>query len=226
MTFTHFPKETFQYLKDLSANNSKDWFEAHREEYEAYYLEPAIDFVETLGPRLKKLSPGIGYEGRKDGRGSNQRIHRDIRFSKDKTPYKDHITFYFWDGPDKKSTICGYYVRVEVDGTGMLAGAFGFEKATLDKYRQVVDKRGAQLQQVLDKVVGDGYRQLAESYARVPQGYPADHAHAELLKARGLAALSPRITPGQAASPGFLDLIEGYAAHLAPLNAWMKQELA
>ena len=83
-TFQGFPEGTIAFLGAISVNNSREWFEAHRADYEHYYLEPALAFVEALGPRLQQISETVQYEPRING--SLFRIQRDVRFSKDKTP--------------------------------------------------------------------------------------------------------------------------------------------
>ena len=89
--FTGFGPKTKKFLRDLGRNNDKAWFTSHRGDYEAYYLEPAKAFVEAAGPKLEKVEPRVVWEPRVNG--SIFRVNRDIRFSKDKTPYKDHIDF-------------------------------------------------------------------------------------------------------------------------------------
>jgi uncharacterized protein (TIGR02453 family) len=221
MTFTHFPSTTFDYLERLSQNNTKEWFEAHREEYEQQYLAPAMAFVEAFGPRLEKHIPSIGYEARKDGRGSNQRIHRDIRFSKDKTPYKDNLMFEFWGGPEKKRAVSEFYMRIDRQGSRLLVGIWGFDKDQIAVYRQEVDRNGAELQALLKKLLVGGNELYTDQYVKVPKEYAEDHPHADLLRNKGLAVISPWITPAQLTSPNFLDILEGHAARLAPLHLWL-----
>jgi uncharacterized protein (TIGR02453 family) len=95
MAFEGFGKETFQFLAELGQNNERSWFEANRKRYEAYYLQPALAFIEELGPMLASALPGgLRFEPRVNG--SLFRVNRDVRFSKDKRPYKDHIDMWFW----------------------------------------------------------------------------------------------------------------------------------
>lgn len=82
--FAGFGKETLRFLRELGRNNERAWFEAHRDDYEAHYLAPAISLVEALGERLVKIAPAVCVEPRVNG--SIFRINRDVRFSKDKTP--------------------------------------------------------------------------------------------------------------------------------------------
>jgi uncharacterized protein (TIGR02453 family) len=82
--FSAFPRETLRFLAGIGFENSKKWFEANRALYEAGYVEPARRFIETIGPELKKISPGVRYEPKVNG--SIGRINRDVRFSRDKSP--------------------------------------------------------------------------------------------------------------------------------------------
>lgn len=84
MTFDGFPMETVRFLSELSSHNEKAWFNAHRAAYDQYWVEPAKAFVEVAGWALQELAP-VSYEPRINGS-----INRDVRFSKDERPYKDH----------------------------------------------------------------------------------------------------------------------------------------
>src|SRR5215472_3789364 len=97
--FEGFPKDTVRFLSDLSKHNQKKWFEDHREDYDLAYIEPAKSFVQAIAPRLKKIDRKIQAEPKVNG--SIMRINRDIRFSKDKSPYKDHLDLWFWSGSEK-----------------------------------------------------------------------------------------------------------------------------
>jgi uncharacterized protein (TIGR02453 family) len=135
-----FPTETLAFLADLRAYNTKPWFDAHRHRYEAAYLEPAKAFVETIAPALEDLVPGIATEPRVNG--SIFRIKRDTRFSKDKTPYKDHLDFWFWAG-DRRTALSGLFLRIAPDAVIVGAGAHGFDPPRLARYRAAVADSGA-----------------------------------------------------------------------------------
>ena len=95
--FAGFELETFAFLRDLTLHNDRDWFTANRARYEEHYLAPALGFIEAVGPRLAAELPGdVRFEARVNG--SLFRINRDVRFSRDKTPYKNHIDMWFWTG--------------------------------------------------------------------------------------------------------------------------------
>ena len=117
--FTGFPPQTLDFLTGLSANNSKDWFDAHRSDYDAYWVEPAKAFVEAAGEALVDLAPEIEAQPRVNG--SIFRVNRDIRFSKDKRPYKDHRDFWFWEG-QRKQAVSGFFMRITPDALGIGVG--------------------------------------------------------------------------------------------------------
>ena len=104
IAFTGFPQAGLKFLSDLAAHNERTWFEAHKEEYQKTLLEPAQAFVVALGVRLQALSNGINYDTRTDGRGVLMRIHRDIRFSQDKTPYNTHISCLLYTSPSPRDS--------------------------------------------------------------------------------------------------------------------------
>ena len=123
-----FPAEPLEFLADLGHHNSKSWFDANRQRYEAAYLDPAKSFVDAIGPQLRELVPGIATEARVNG--SIFRINRDTRFSKDKTPYKDHLDFWFWEG-QRKTALSGLFLRIAPAAVTVGVGAHGFDPTRL-----------------------------------------------------------------------------------------------
>src|SRR5215468_8335121 len=88
-TFKGLPRDFFVFFKELKANNNRPWFEENKERYKASVVSPLSDFMEAMAPRVAKISKYITVDPRPNG-GSMFRIYRDVRFSKDKSPYKDH----------------------------------------------------------------------------------------------------------------------------------------
>src|SRR5947208_986392 len=96
-SFAGFPPAGLQFLAGLQANNNKTWFDANRADYDTGLIAPARQFVVDLGAKLREqVSPRIHAEPRTGG--SLMRINRDTRFSKDKSPYKDYLGLWFWEG--------------------------------------------------------------------------------------------------------------------------------
>ncbi len=134
--FQGFPEGTFRFLRDIAANNTKQWLDSNRPDYERYYLAPALTFVEALGPRLQEFSSTIRFEARVNG--SLFRINRDIRFSKDKTPYKTHLDLWFWEGERRGWDTPSFFFRLTADKITLGAGIHHFSRDYLDTYRQAV----------------------------------------------------------------------------------------
>jgi uncharacterized protein (TIGR02453 family) len=109
--FNGFPPEAVTFFQGLQNNNNKTWFEARKPDYQKFVLEPAQEFIEEMGVRLKQLSPGIHADPRVNR--SIFRIYRDIRFSKNKTPYKTHLGIWMWEGEGAKFESSGYYFHLE-----------------------------------------------------------------------------------------------------------------
>jgi uncharacterized protein (TIGR02453 family) len=223
MPFEGFPDETFRYLAELTANNEKPWFEANRTRYEAHYLTPALAFIETIGPRMQsELAGAVKYEARVNG--SLFRINRDVRFSKDKTPYKNHIDMWFWQGERKGWESPGYYMRLLPDEMILGAGMHAFSKEGLETFRKAVVAGGSgeALEQTVSKINEAGpYEIGGESRKTVPRGFDADHPRSRFLLFEGLhASLEGRI-PAEAARPGFVDHCMTHFKAMSPINEWL-----
>jgi uncharacterized protein (TIGR02453 family) len=224
--FSGFPNETLQFLKNLAANNDRDWFKAHEEDYHHTVLEPAQIFVISLGERLKTISKGISYDPRTNGRGSILRIYRDIRFSRDKSPYNTRLRISFWEGSSKKTENPGYFFAMDANEGILYGGIYMFPKKVLETYRQAVLDRslGMELEAAVESVRGAGkYEVGGDTYKRVPSGYPAGHPRARFLLYTGLFAASPKIEPEILTSPALVEACYQYALHMAPIHRWLVQ---
>jgi uncharacterized protein (TIGR02453 family) len=155
-TFAGFPPEGPRFLKGLAANNNKAWFDAHRAAYDECLIEPGQAFVEAIGPRLRCFAPHVKAEPRVNG--SIMRINRDVRFSKDKSPYKTTFDLWFWEGANRGWDMPGFFFRLESDRLILGAGQHHLEKSQLDRFRQAVidDKTGRALVKMLDAVRAAG----------------------------------------------------------------------
>ena len=108
----HFGPELFDFLRELRENNDRDWFQANKERYEHDVKEPLLGFISDFGPRIAKISPHIRADPRPTG-GSLFRIYRDVRFSKNKAPYKVHAAAQFRHKRGKDVHAPGYYLHLE-----------------------------------------------------------------------------------------------------------------
>jgi len=119
---TYFSPEVFSFLRELAENNNRDWFAENKTRYEQRVREPILQFISDFGPRLAKISPHFVADPRPSG-GSLFRIHRDTRFSHDKSPYKTHLGVHFFHDSGKKApSVPGFYLHIAPDECFAAAG--------------------------------------------------------------------------------------------------------
>ena len=116
-----FKTSTIKFLRELEKNNNRDWFEANKHRYESDVREPALAYIEAMAPRLAKISPHFIASPKKVG-GSLMRVYRDVRFSKDKTPYKTNIGIQFRHSAGKDVHAPGFYMHIEPSQVFIAAG--------------------------------------------------------------------------------------------------------
>jgi uncharacterized protein (TIGR02453 family) len=214
-----FPAATLDFLADLSRHNDKAWFDANRDRYQAAYVEPAKAFVEAIAPALETIVPGIRAEPKVLG--SIFRINRDTRFSTDKCPYKEHLDFWFWEG-DRRAAVSGLFLRVAPAGLVVGAGAHGFDKSQLARYRAAVTDAAlrAELTDVVVALERGGHTVDGESYSRTPPGYNGDHPAARLLR-HGALHVHADLPAAVATGLDLLTTLTSRWRTFAPLHRWL-----
>ncbi|HXK16872.1 MAG TPA: DUF2461 domain-containing protein [Polyangiaceae bacterium] len=221
MAFSGIPKGTVKFLNELSRHNEKPWFDEHRSDYDEFFMAPAKELVEALAKPLKKLDPKLQAQPRVNG--SIMRINRDVRFSKNKAPYKDHLDLFFWSGLKKGWDSSGFFFRLTPSKLLLGGGMHGFMPPVLAQYRKNVlnDKRGAELAKLAAALRKKGYEVGGETYKKTPQGVPAEHPRAALLKHSGLHSGWEGKHPKQLGSASFVDFVLDHFAAVAPLHHWL-----
>jgi uncharacterized protein (TIGR02453 family) len=225
--FAGFPDATFAFLRGISKHNEKVWFDANRDLYETGYVAPARAFVAAIGPRLKKISPTVAFDPKVNG--SLFRINRDVRFSRDKTPYKNHIDLWFWHGDRRGWNSPGFFFRMFADRLILGAGMHKFEKPQLEAYRAAVvePRSGKALARAIDGVeAAELYAIAGATRKTVPRGFDAGHERAALLLHDGLTASFDQALDGTARTPEFVDVCLGHFKALWPVAAWLLREVA
>lgn len=224
--FPGFPRETFSFLEGIAAHNEKAWFDEHRDLYEAGYVAPARAFVAALGPLLRVISPTVQFDPKVNG--SLQRINRDIRFTKDKRPYKEHLNCYFWHGDRKSWQTPGFWFSLSAKEVYVGVGMYGLEKDVLDSFRQSVihPRSGKALLAAVAKVrtAGD-YAIEGKTRKLMPRGFETDADRAEYLLHEGLYT-STRLPAAVAARPDFVELAARHYAAMWPIGQWLLSEVA
>lgn len=223
--FNGFPREYFSFFNQLKKNNSKEWFEKHRRDYDEYVLHPAREFVIEMGKKLRKIAPGVNAIPKINK--SLFKINRDVRFSKDKSPYKTYMGIWLWEGCRKRMESSGFYLHVENKTLLIGVGIKMFPKPLLDRYRKAVadNKQGAALKNAIKKVTAKGYLIDGKHYKKVPRGYDPEHPNAEYLRFNGLTARVEEKVPDVFYSDAIIDYAYAHYHNMLPLHRWLKKAL-
>lgn len=204
MAAAQFNPTIFKFLKDLRDNNNRDWFKENKSRYESELKAPALNFILDFGSHLQGISPHFRADPKGNG-GSLFRIYRDVRFSKDKSPYKTHAGLHFRHEAGKSAHTPGFYLHMEPGASFVGLGLWRPDNPTLKLIR---DKIVADPQAWKDAVGGVDFARhfnvTGGSLKRAPRGYDADHELVDILKLKDFTAYSP-LTQKQITSPGFIN---------------------
>lgn len=180
-----FTERAFRFLKELAANNTRDWFAENKGRYEEEVKVPALRFIEAFAGPLRGISPHFHAGPR-----SLFRIHRDTRFSKDKSPYKTHIGVQFRHDRSKDVHAPGYYFHLEPGGCFVALGMWHPEPRSLQKVRERIAEKGAAWRRALeDPGLSATFELEGDRLSRAPRGFPADHPMIEDLKWKDFIAV-------------------------------------
>ena len=165
VAFDGFPVAALDFYDDLEMDNTKSFWTAHKEVYETAVKAPMTALAAALEPEF--------------GPAKLFRPYRDVRFAKDKTPYKTHQGAFVQSGPGT-----GYYVQISAPGVLVGVGFYHAETAQLTAFRESVadDRTGARLRRILNKMAGQGWELGGETLKTTPRGYDADHPRIDLLR--------------------------------------------
>jgi uncharacterized protein (TIGR02453 family) len=209
-----FPPDTVQFLRELADNNNREWFTENKSRYDLMVKRPAADFCDHMVPALEDLT-GLPHASKVF------RVHRDVRFSKDKTPYKAYLHMLFQ--PKDVDNAPKWFFGLEPDKLILGTGVFEFEKAALETYRRrVTGDDGKALGKQLDKMRKAGMRIREPELKRIPRGYSAEHTYTDLLCHKGLTAW--RDHPGGPEAASQDNIIKTTTANLKslrPLFSWL-----
>ena len=190
MTNRYFSKQTFDFLATLAENNNREWFDAHQQDYEDVVRAPALAFISDMADEMPAISPHFRASAKKAG-GSLMRIHRDIRFGKDKTPYKTNIGIQFRHEVGKDIHAPGYYVHIEPGSCFVGVGLWHPDADALFKIREAIVKNGdAWVAARDDKTFSKHFTQEGDALANAPRGYAKDHPLMEDLKRKDFISLA------------------------------------
>jgi len=181
-------KSTLDFLKDLSANNNRDWFKSNKARHDEAKANVEA-FIDELIAKISKFDPSISHH---TGKSAMFRIYRDVRFSKDKSPYKTHFGAHI-TGAAKKSEIhsrAGYYIHISPESTMLAGGAYMPQGPWLKGIRANIADDPTAFKKIVNKASFKKYFGTfeGEQLKTAPKGYPKDHPEIELLRYKSFLA--------------------------------------
>lgn len=219
-----FTRDLFQFLRELDQNNNRDWFQRNKDRYETSVRDPVLRFIVDIGPRLKELSPHFVADASLIG-GSMMRIYRDLRFSKDKRPYKTAIGVHFWHAQGKDGGTPAFYLHLEPDHSSVGAGIWRPEPRTLKRIRDAIAEDPKKWERVTSgRKFRSSFAMVGESLKRPPSGYDPNHPFIEDIKRKDFAAGSP-LSSGQVCSSDFPEVFLEALRASAPFAKFLTQAI-
>ncbi|MGW5072982.1 DUF2461 domain-containing protein [Rhodococcus sp. NPDC004095] len=206
--FAGFPVAALDFYEDLESDNSKSFWTAHKPVYDASVRAPMLALLEALEPEF--------------GSGKIFRPYRDVRFAKDKSPYKTHQGGYVEACPG-----AGFYVQIDARGLFVAGGHWAHTPERVARYRSAVDAdlRGGQLEKITGDLEAAGFEIGGETLKTAPRGYTADHPRIELLRHKSLTAGRLFTSPGWIDSKRTLKEVRSSWDAMRPLVDWFADVL-
>lgn len=218
-------KETLQFLEDLKANNNRDWFLTNKKRYELFkkdYHQLIADFLEVMRPLDASLEM-------LEIKNCTFRINRDIRFSKDKSPYKSHLGIWMNTNPGNGNGP-GYYIHIEKGASFIAGGFYSPEPADLKKIRKEIAFFYDDLEEIVNdknfkKHFNDLDRTESNSLKNAPKGFEKDHPAIEFLKLKSFT-VSKKIADAALLDPNFVKNSAEKLIALKPLLEFLNRGLS
>jgi len=215
-------KDSMKFLDDLKKNNNRDWFLANKSRYESYkkeYYRLVQDFLDEMKPKDHTLDP-------LEVKNCVFRVNRDIRFSKDKSPYKTHMGVWMSAG-SKNTNLSGYYIHIESGASFIAAGLYWPDAPDLKKVRKEI----AFFYDELEDIVNDenfktvfGELDRDNVLKTSPKDFEKDHPAIEFLKLKSFTA-SAKIDDKSLLDPDFVKKTAAKLIALKPLNKFLNRAL-
>ncbi len=179
-TFPGFPKKGMTFFRQLTKNNNRDWFQANKDTYTEFVREPTIALVEAVNAKLERFAPEYVADPKK----ALTRINRDVRFSKDKSPYNTNLSVRFPRQGSPKDGSAGFYFRVSPKGMEVVAGTYMPANPPLNALRGHIAENHKAFERILKR---PKFKELlselqGDCLKRVPRGFDPEHPAGDLLR--------------------------------------------
>lgn len=217
----YFSDKTFKFLRALARHNEREWFHAHKADYEAQLRQPFLRLLTDLQPALAGISPHFRADPKGVG-GSLFRIHRDTRFSNDKTPYKAWQGARLFHERARQVAAPSFYLHIKPGECFFGGGLWHPETSTQRRVRQfIVDNPGGWQHAAHDPAFRKRYTlENSEMLVRVPSGFPADFAHADDLRHRNFV-VTRALDDADVIGSGLLSVLEQDLAAISPFMDYL-----
>ncbi len=219
--FPGFPEETVRFFLDLRFHNETSWFHAHREAYETYVRKPFSDFIEAMTPTVMRIADDMETRPNK----CLARINRDIRFTRDKSPYRDHMWLLFRRAGEEREHAVMYWFELSPEVVEWGVGFWGYNRPAMDALRERMMKKPAEVRRVLRQcgipdetlhIYGDRYKSM-----KPPAGMSADLAM--LYPCKEIYVKRVGVPLGESYRPEIIDRVSEDFLRLKPLYLLLRQ---
>jgi len=218
----YFTPELFRFLSQLKKNNDREWFAANKVRYESSVRDPFSKFIADFALPLQKISRHFIADP-SPARGSMMRIYRDIRFSKDKSPYKTAVAAHFWHEKGKEGATPAFYLHLEPGKSMIGAGIWRPEPKTAKKIRDAIVKDSDQWKKATTVCEFRGaFKMGGESLKRPPQGYDGNHPFIVDIKRKDFVVGSA-LRDSEVCSTNFLETLMKRLRVLAPYTKFLTE---
>ncbi|MCU7834903.1 MAG: DUF2461 domain-containing protein [gamma proteobacterium symbiont of Taylorina sp.] len=219
--FKGFSQDVIHFLQKIKHNNNKLWFDQHYDFYQREILEVSRDLVEALGESLYDIAPGINVVPKVNG--SIYRFSRDARFSKDKTPYKTHLSYLFWQGALKRTRCPGFYLAIRPQYIQIGVGINHFTPEYLTAWREQCARpeKEKKLRKIINQLAKSGVLFQGEQLKRMPRGFSETLLNQELIRYKGFKCYFQLPLPEDVYSENLVCYCLHYYQQLLPLFEWM-----
>lgn len=219
--FPGFPEETVRFFLDLRFHNETSWFHAHREAYETYVRKPFSAFIEAMTPTVMRIADDMETRPNK----CLARINRDIRFTRDKSPYRDHMWMLFRRSGEEREHAVMYWFELSPEVVEWGVGFWGYNRPAMDALRERMVKKPAEVRRVLRRcgipdetlhIYGDRYKSM-----KPPAGMSADLAM--LYPCKEIYVKRIGVPLGESYRPEIIDRVSEDFLRLKPLYLLLRQ---
>ena len=224
MARAYFTSRFFEFLDELSRNNNRDWFIPNKLRYERDVREPMLAFIADFAPRLKKISACYVADPRPTG-GSMMRIYRNLRFSRDKTPYHTNVSAAFGHRSGSHFSSPSFYLSLSPAEAFAGVGVWHPQPDAVAKIRNAIVARPPKWKEAVnDRKFKARFELMGDMLSRPPKGFDASHPLIEDLKRKDFVG-GTEFTRKEVCSAEFLDLFSKACADAAPFMKFLTESM-